>query len=45
MKTIEIRAGRFLLLAMLLATIVGCGQKGNLYLPDEPDRKQDFVTH
>ena len=31
-------------LAMLLTVLVGCGQKGDLYLPDKSDKKQDFGT-
>jgi len=38
------RLSSCLLLVMLFAVIAGCGQKGDLYLPDEPERKQDFVT-
>ena len=33
-----------LLLAMLLTVLAGCGQKGDLYLPDASDTKQDFVA-
>lgn len=38
------RLGGCLVLAMLLSVLVGCGQKGDLYLPDESDNKQDFGT-
>lgn len=35
---------RIVLTAMLLCLLSGCGQKGDLYLPDGTDKKQDFVT-
>ncbi len=38
------RVSSVLLLAMLFAALAGCGQKGDLYLPDKSDKKQDFVT-
>ncbi len=38
------RVSRLLVLAMLFAVLVGCGQKGELYLPDKSDKKKDFVT-
>jgi predicted small lipoprotein YifL len=47
MTTKSYRVGGFLVLAMLFAVLVGCGQKGDLYLPDKSDKsdkKQDFVT-
>ena len=28
-----------------LCLLAACGQKGDLYLPDESDKKQDFVAH
>ena len=42
MKTITLRVGKLLLLGLLLSLMVACGQKGDLYLPDETDKKQDF---
>lgn len=42
MKTINNRLSWCLVLAMLLTVLVGCGQKGDLYLPDEADKQQDF---
>lgn len=44
MKTMNNRLGGCLVLAMLLSVLLGCGQKGDLYLPDESDSKQDFGT-
>lgn len=35
---------RILLTAIVLYLLAGCGQKGDLYLPDGTDKKQDFVT-
>ncbi len=45
MTTMNKRLSWCLLLAMLLTVLAGCGQKGDLYLPDESDKKQDFVAH
>lgn len=33
-----------LLTTLLLAPLVGCGQKGPLYLPDEPSTASDDQT-
>lgn len=44
MTTINNRLSWCLALAMLLSVLVGCGQKGDLYLPDKSDSKQDFGT-
>ena len=44
MKTMISRLSWCVVLAMLLTVLVGCGQKGDLYLPDKSDKKQDFGT-
>ena len=36
---------KILLSVVLLCLLAACGQKGDLYLPDESDKKQDFVAH
>ena len=45
MTTMKYRASSLLLLVMLLTAVAGCGQKGDLYLPDGAAKKHDFVTH
>lgn len=44
MTTTRARVGGVLVLAMVLSLLTACGQKGDLYLPDKSDKKQDFVT-
>ena len=39
------RLTMLLLLVLLLSVSAGCGQKGDLYLADKTDKKQDFASH
>ena len=32
---------RLLLIALLLSALLACGQKGPLYLPDDPERPKE----
>ncbi len=32
---------RLLLIALLLSGLLACGQKGPLYLPDDPERREE----
>ena len=41
MSTVEYRTVALLVLAIVLSLSAGCGQKGDLYLPDKSDQQQD----
>ena len=44
MSTGGYRMVALLVLAIVLSLSAGCGQKGDLYLPDKSDKQQDLVT-
>ena len=35
---------KLILLTLLLALMQGCGQKGPLYLPDDPERQENRLA-
>ena len=45
MVTMRCRIAVFLMLAMVIGVSAGCGQKGDLYLPDKSDKQQDYDGH
>ena len=44
MTTSGYRIAAFLLLSLTLGVSAGCGQKGDLYLPDKSVKQQDYVA-
>lgn len=44
MTTVGYRIAVILMLTTVMSMSAGCGQKGDLYLPDKSEKQQDFVT-
>ena len=45
MTTVGYRMVMLLVLATVFSVSAGCGQKGDLYLPDKSHKPQRLVTH
>ena len=45
MTTVGYRMVMLLVLATVFSVSAGCGQKGDLYLPDKSPKPQHLVTH
>ena len=44
MTTVGYRIVVIFMVATVMSMSAGCGQKGDLYLPDKSEKQQDFFT-